>query len=88
MQRRQVVRCPFRVDLEADQIVDPLHLFLQDALPRLDRRIGFCQRFQADDRLDSQFGAFVLRHCDAVVAFELDADFIRAGHTHSLRREP
>jgi len=88
MQGRQVVRCPFRVDLGADQIIQLLHLLFQDALSSLDRLVSFRQRLHANDRLDSQFGTLIVRHGDAVVAFEFDADFVGAGHAPSWTLRP
>jgi hypothetical protein len=42
--------------------------------------VGRSNHFSTDDRFDRQFCALITRHAYAVVAFELDEDFVLAGH--------
>ena len=79
---------PLWIDVETEQVIQPLHFLAQDPFPRLDAAVGFRQGFQSHDRFRGHLGAFVFAQGEAVVAFEGDANFVKAGHGLNLQAEP
>ncbi|KIC56523.1 hypothetical protein RM53_12055 [Brevundimonas nasdae] len=67
---------PFGVDETAKQIVDLIHLLLQDPLASLDTPVGCLQRLQTNDRFDLLFGTFVFAQGEAVGALMFGAEFV------------
>ena len=78
---------PLWIDLKTEQVIQPLHLLLQNLLAGLDAAVGFSKGFQAHYRLSGHLGAFVFAQGEAVVAFEGNADFVGAGHRNRLRQQ-